>query len=181
MNVSPAILRRALIVASTISVLVAFASCIGVAGSFIRPILDLHRLYRIATLTRTASFCFLAAYIVAGFAFPSGAAARSRPQASSWASTVLKVLCGACFLFVVLSPHTYIYPDSSGWITKSKAGVFSVSNSVAREYLWRDLRVSSSIALGVALLVINFTLRFLRPPATVAMPSDRWASGPHSR
>lgn len=172
MNPSASILRRALIVASSMSVLVLLAGCTGIAGSFLRPTMDLNQLYRIATFTRTASFCFLAAYIIAGFAFPSEANARSRPRATSWASTTLKVLCGACFLLVVLSPHTYIYPDSSGWITKSKAGVFSVSTNVAREYLWRDVRVSSSIALAIAMLVIDFTRRFLRQPANKANSSD---------
>jgi hypothetical protein len=165
MSSSSAFLRRALIVASTISVLVVFASCIGVAGSFIRPTLGLHQLYRISTLTRTAGFCFLATYIVAGFAFPSKAA-RTSLRASDWVSRVLKIICGTCILLVMLSPHTYIYPAAAGWITKSKAGTFGVSDDVAREYLWRAVRMWSSIPLGIALLVIDFTRRFLRQPAS---------------
>ena len=161
MNASTTILRRALIVASRISVLVAIASCIGVAGSFIRPTLDLHYLYRISTLTRTAGFCLLGVYIVAGFAFPNKAA-RMSVKASDWASTVLKIICGICILLVVLSPHTYIYPAASGWTTKSKAGTFSVSNEIAKEYLWRSVRMWSAIPLSIALLMIDFTRRFLR-------------------
>ena len=162
LSVSTATFRRALIVASTISALVAVASCIGLAASFIRPSLDLYELSRISTLIRTAGFCFLGIYIVAGFAFPNEAAAPTNAKASSWPSTILKIICGACFLVVVLSPHTYVYPEPAGWVTKSKAGTFGISSDVAREYLWRAVRMWSAIPLSLALITIDFTRKFVR-------------------
>lgn len=165
MGSSDAIFRRALVLATTMSGLVVFASCVGVAVSFIKPTMGLPQLYRISSLTRTIGFCFLAIYIIAGFAF-SREAARTTVKPSDWVSRALTISCATCILLVVLSPHTYIYPAESGWITRSKAGTFSVSNDVAREYLWRAVRMWSAIPLGIGLLVIDFTRKFGRQPAS---------------
>jgi hypothetical protein len=158
MKASSDILRRSLIVGSTISLLVAIASCIGLAAPFIKPTLDLHELYRISSLTRTAGFCFLGSYLVAGFAFPNEAAASVKT--SSLEPRVLKIIFVVCFLVIVFSPHTYVYPEAIGWVTKSKAGTFSVSSDVAREYLWRAVRMWSAIPLCLSLSVIAFARGF---------------------
>jgi len=158
MNASSDILRRSLIVGSAISLLVAIASVMGLAASFIKPTLDLHSLYRMSSLTRTAGFCFLGGYLVAGFAFPNEAAASVKT--SSLEPRILKIIFAACLLVTVFSPHTYVYPEAIGWVTKSKAGTFSVSSDVAREYLWRAVRISSAILLCTSLSVIAFARKF---------------------
>jgi uncharacterized membrane protein len=163
MNTSTDILRRALIVGSTISLLVVIASCIGLAASFVKPALDLHELYRISSVARTASFWFLGSYLVAGFAIPNPPAAGMRAKkTSSWEQRVLMIIGIVCFLLIMFSPHTYVYPEAGGWVTKSKAGTFSISSDVAREYLWRGARVSSAIPLCLSLSVIAFSRKFAR-------------------
>ncbi len=156
MTASSDALRRALIVGSILSLLVAIASFVGLAASFVQPTLDLHKLHRVSTLTRTIGFCFLAMFIAAGFAFPSKAAVRERVKTSNWGSTTLKIVCGACFLLVMLSPYTYVYPHADGWVTKSKAGAFTISTEVAREYLWRDVRTWSAIPFCLSLSAAGF-------------------------
>jgi hypothetical protein len=161
-NASSDALRRALIVGSILSLLVAIASSIGLAASFVQPTLDLHKLHRISTLTRTIGFCFLAIYIAAGFAFPNNAAVREKVKASNWGSTALKTVCGACFLLIIFSPYTYVYPQADGWVTKSKAGTFTISSEVAREYLWRDVRTWSAIPFCLSLSAAAFMQKFSR-------------------
>lgn len=170
MNTSSDTLRRALIVGSILSLLVAIASSIGLAASFVQPALDLHKHYRISTLTRTISFCFLASYIAAGFAFPNKAAAHESVKVSNRGSTALKIVCGACFLLIMLSPYTYVYPQLDGWVTKSKAGTFSISSDVAREYLWRDVRMSSAIPFCLSLSAAGF-MRKISRRSGVSAPS----------
>jgi len=163
MNTSTDILRRALIVGSTISLLVVIASCIGLVASFVKPALDLHELYRISSLARTASFWFLGSYLVAGFAFPNSAGTRMKAtKTPSWEQSVLMIIGVVCFLLIMFSSHTYVYPEAGGWITKSKAGTFSISSEVAKLYLWRSVRMSSAILLCLSLSVIAFTRKFAR-------------------
>jgi hypothetical protein len=146
-----------------ISLLVAIAGCIGLAASFVKPTLDLHELYRISSLARTAGFWFLGIYLIAGFAFPNPPAARmNAKKAASWGQSVLMIIGVVCFLLIMFSPHTYVYPEVGGWVTKSKAGTFSISSDVAKEYLWRAVRMWSAIPLCLSLSVIAFTRRFLR-------------------
>jgi hypothetical protein len=157
MNSSNDILRRALIVGSTISLLVAIASCIGLAASFIKPSLDLHELYRISNTSRTAGFYFLGDYLIAGFAFLGVSSAPPTVSTQGWESRVLNLICAVCFLFIVFSPHTYVYPEAAGWVTKSKAGTFSISSDLAKEYLWRAVRMWSAIPLCLSLSAVAFT------------------------
>jgi hypothetical protein len=159
-------LRRALLAASAISLPIVIASCIGVAASFIQPTLDLLDLYRVASLTRTAGFCFLVGYLISGFAFLSAVPPRADMNMSGWWWRLLTIVCALCFLLILLSPHTYVYPSSGGWITKSKAGTFSVSSELAKEYLWRAVRMWSVIPLCGSLYVITFTSQFGRPTRT---------------
>lgn len=166
MKASTDTLRRAVAVGSTISLLVAIASCVGLAASFIKPNLALPELYRVASSTRTAGFCFLGSYLISGFAFLGAAPTGMNVKASSWESRVLKVVCSVCFLLIVFSPHTYVYPDAGGWITKSKAGTFSIPSGVAKEYLWRAVRMWSAIPLCGSLYVITFARQFARKRAT---------------
>ena len=161
-NASTDKLRLAVTLAFAISVLVAIASCIGLAASFIQPPLDLHELYRIANWTRTAGFWFLGSYLIAGFTFLGAAGTSTTVKTSDWESRGLKVIFMVCFLVVMFSPHTYVYPEAAGWITKSKAGTFSISSDVAKEYLWRAVRMWSAIPLSLSLLVIAFTREFTR-------------------
>ena len=163
MNFSSGILRRALIVGSMISLLVTIASCIGLAASFVRPTLDLHRLHRISTFARTTGFWLLGIYLIAGFASPNQAVAgMNAKRTSSWEQSVLVIIGVLCFLLIILSSHTYVYPEAAGWVTKSKAGTFSISSDLAKEYLWRGVRMWSAIPLCLSLSVIAFTRRFLR-------------------
>src|SRR5229473_2115516 len=117
-------LRRALSLAFAISLLVAIASCIGLAASFIKPILDLHKLYRIASWTRTAGSWFLGSYLIAALAFLGAFGTSTKVKITDWESRGLKVIFMARFLIVMFSPQTYVYPQAAGWITKSKAGTF---------------------------------------------------------
>jgi hypothetical protein len=121
MNASTDMLRRVVTVGFAISLLVAIAGCTGLAASFIKPTLDLHALYRIASLTRTAGFCLLGSYLISGFAFLGAAPTLTNVMVSGWTSRVLKIICVVCFLLVMFSPHTYVYPEAGGWVTKSKA------------------------------------------------------------
>jgi uncharacterized membrane protein len=167
MNASSDMLRRAVAVGSAISLLVAIASCVGLAASFIQPDLGLPKLYRIASLTRSVGFCFLGSYLVAGLAFPKLATMRVNAKTTStWERSVLVIIGVVCCLLVMFSPHTYVYPDAGGWITKSKAGTFSITSGVAKEYLWRAVRMWSAIPLCGSLYVITFARQFARKPAT---------------
>jgi hypothetical protein len=163
-------LRHGLIVGSILSLLVAIASSIGLAASIVQPALDLHELYRLSTLTRTIGFCFLASYVVAGFAFPNKIARQRERKSLKLDSTALKIICGACFLLIMLSPYTYVYPQADRWITKSKAGTFSVSSEVAREYLWRDVRTWSAIPFCLSFSAATFMRKFSRR-SSVTLPS----------
>ena len=163
MNTSIGIVRRALIVGSIISLLVTIVSCIGLAASFVKPTLDLHQLHRISSLARTAGFWLLGIYVIAGFAFPNQTVAgMNAKRTSSWEQRALVIIGVGCFLLIIFSPHTYVYPEAEGWVTKSKAGTFSISSDVAKEYLWRTVRMWSAIPLCLSLSVIAFTRRFLR-------------------
>jgi len=159
---SPDKLGRALSLAFAISLLVAIASCIGLAASFIKPILDMHELYRIASWTRTAGSWFLGSYLIAALAFLGTFGTSTKVKITDWESRGLKVIFMACFLIVMFSPHTYVYPQAAGWITKSKAGTFDISSDLAKEYLWRAVRMWSAIPLSATLLVIAFTREFER-------------------
>jgi hypothetical protein len=164
MNASTDILRRAAAAAFVIAVLVALASCLGLAISFVKPTLELHKLYRVSSLARTAGFWFLGSYVVAGFAFLGAPSSPTNVKTRSWESRALNILCGVCFLLIVLSPHTYVYPEAAGWVTKSKAGTFSISSDVAKEYLWRAVRMWSAIPLCLSLMIISFTREVMRRP-----------------
>ena len=143
---------------------VAIASCFGLLASFVAPMLDLRQLYRMSVLTREIGFCVLAAYIVAGFALPPTtiAAASGTEKMSSWKSKAVNSIVLGCFLVVVFSPHTYVYPQAGGWITKSKAGTFNISSDVARQYLWRALRMWSTISFCLSFSAIGFPWKLAR-------------------
>jgi hypothetical protein len=163
MNASTVMLRGVAIVGFAISLLVAIASCIGLAASFVKPALDLQELYRISSLTRKGSFLFLGGYLIVGFVIPNPPAAGvSVKKASSWEQRVLMIIGIVCFLLIMFSPYTYVYPEAGGWITKSKAGTFSILSDVAREYLWRDVRTSSAIPLCLSLSAIALIRQFAR-------------------
>ena len=171
MNASSDNLRRALIVGLIISLLVAIASSIGLAASFVQPSLDLHELYRVSGLTRTAGFCFLGIYLIAGFAFPKPVVARMNPKkAARWEQMVQMIVGLICFLLIVISPHGYVYPEAEGWVTKSKAGTFSISSDVAKEYLWRGVRMWSAIPFYLSLSAAAFMRKFSRRSG-VSLPS----------
>lgn len=156
-------LRRALGVGSMIALPFAIASCVGLAASFVKPAVDLHELYRISNLARTTSFWFLGGYLIAGFAFPNFARPRmNAKKPSSWEHSALMIISILCFLIIMFSPHTYVYAEAGGWITKSKAGTFPISSEMANVYLWRSVRMSSAILLCLSLAVINFKRNFAR-------------------
>jgi hypothetical protein len=75
----------------------------------------------------------------------------------------LNIICFICFLVIIFSPHTYVYPQGGGWITKTKAGTFSISSDMAIQYLWRALRMWSAIPLCLSISAAAFTWRFVRP------------------
>ena len=162
MSASPDALRRILIGGAAISLPVAVAACVGLAASFIQPTLDLRELYRIATLTRGAGFFFLGGYLISGFAFLGAAPAGTDLTMSGRWWRVVKAACAICFLLILLSPHTYVYPDAGGWITKSKAGAFNIPSGTAKEYLWRAVRMWSAIPLCGSLYAITFARQFAR-------------------
>jgi len=161
-NPSTGIFRRVLIAVSIVSSLVAIASCIGLAASFLKPSMGLFELYRTASLMRTAGFWFLGIYLISGFALLSAAPKSANLKVSSWESRGLKIICVICFLIIILSPYTYVYPNAGAWVTKSKAGTFSISNDVAAEYLWRTVRMWSAIPLCGSLFVISFVRDLVR-------------------
>jgi hypothetical protein len=162
MKASDNTLRRVLIAGSAISLLVAVASCVGLAASFIQPALETHDLYSAATFTREAGFFLLGGYLVSGFAFLGAAPQRADVSMSGWSWRVLKVICALCFVLILLGPHTYVYPEAGEWITKSKAGTSNISSGMAREYLWRAVRMWSAIPLCGSLYVIVFARQFVR-------------------
>ena len=160
MNASSNTLRRARIAGFAIALLVAIASCFGLAASFLKPSIGLFELYRIASFTRTAGFWFLGGYLISGFAFLGAAPKCADVKIPSWESRGLKIVCAICFLIIVFSPHTYVYPEVRGWVTKTKVGAFSISSDVAREYLWRAVRMWSAIPLCPSLAALAFLRRF---------------------
>jgi hypothetical protein len=162
MSASVATLRRILIAGSAVSLTVAVVACVGLAASFIQPTLDLRELYRIASLTREVGFFFLGSYLISGFAFLGAAPTGADVAMSGWWWRVVKTICALCFVLILLSPHTYVYPNAGGWITKSKAGAFNIPSGTAREYLWRAVRMWSAIPLCGSLYVITFTRQFVR-------------------
>jgi len=162
MTISNDTLRRLGTLGLIGSLLVAAPSCAGLLASFVEPTLELPQLYRISTLTREVGFCMLAAYIVAGFALPKQVDARATPKISNWKSKALSIIVLGCFVIIIFSPHTYVYPQAGGWITKSKAGTFSISADVAKHYLWRAVRMWSAILFCLSLAAIAFTWRLAR-------------------
>jgi hypothetical protein len=162
MTASKDTLRRLATLALVVSLLVAIASCVGLLASFVEPALELSHLYWISTLTREIGFCMLAAYIIAGFALPTKADPRATANMSGWTSKALSIIVLGCFVIIIFSPHTYVYPQAGGWITKSKAGTFSISADIARHYLWRAVRMWSAIPFGVSLAAMAFMWKLAR-------------------
>ncbi len=162
MSISIDTLRRLATLGLVASLLVAAASCVGLLASFVKPTLELPHLYRISTLTREIGFGMLAAYIVAGFALPTTVEARATAKISNWKSKALSIIVLGCFVIIIFSPHTYVYPQAGGWVTKSKAGTFSISADIAKHYLWRAVRMWSAIPFCLSLAIMAFTWRLAR-------------------
>jgi len=145
----------ALTVGLAIALLVVILSFMGLMSSFVKPLLELPDLHRIADLTRRAGFCILLGYLAVGFVL-TAAHVPMRVRIKSWERNALNMILALCFLVIILSPYSYVYPEANGWVTKSKSGTFKISEEKAKDYLWRDVRMWSTIPLGLSLLVIFF-------------------------
>jgi hypothetical protein len=149
--------------ALTISVLCAAAAFGGLLCSIVKPNVDLHALYYLDRAWGRAGIVLLVLYFILGLAidslYKSVPDIRAQTKFSSRHMQVLKISAAFCVLLVILSPFLYVYPSGSGWITASKVSTIAVTETVAREYLWRGIRMWSGIVLwpglGIAFLAGN--------------------------
>jgi hypothetical protein len=163
MNPDSRRLRQVSALALTISVLCAAAAFGGALSSILRPNVDVQLVYRLWKVWGKTGIVLLVFYGLVGlaldFAYKSVPSIRAQTKLSDRQLLILKLSAVLCLLLVVLSPHLYVYPSGSGWVTASKVSTTAVTEAVAREYLWRGIRMWSGIVfwpgLGIAFLAAN--------------------------
>jgi hypothetical protein len=149
--------------ALTVSVLCAAGAFGGLLCSFLKPRVELQLVYHVWTVWGKASIALIVFYGILGlvidFIYKSVPEIRAQTKLSNRQSLILKVGSVSCLLLVILSPYLYVYPSGSGWVTATKVSTTGVTEAVAREYLWRGIRMWSGIVfwpgLGIAFLAGN--------------------------
>jgi hypothetical protein len=166
---NPASRRLQMVVSATaltVSVLCAAAAFGGLVGSIIKPNVELHLLFHLVDASRKVGIALLVLYFLLGSAidylYKSVPDIQAQTKLSTRQLLIFKFSALLCLLLVILSPHLYVYPSGSGWITASKVSTTAVTEAVAREYLWRGIRMWSGIVfwpgLGIAFLARNLLM-----------------------
>lgn len=156
-------LRQVSALTLTVSVLCVATAFGGLLSSLVKPNVDLHVLYYLDRAWGRAGIVLLVLYFMLGsaidFLYKSVPDIRAQTKFSDRQMQVLKISAVLCVLLVILSPFLYVYPSGSGWVTASKVSTVAVTEAVAREYLWRGIRMWSGIVfwpgLGIAFLAGN--------------------------
>lgn len=163
MNLDVRRLRPFSVLALTISISCAAAAFAGLLSSILKPKVELKIVYDVFRVCGKAGIVLLVFYgivsLVVDFLYRSLPEVRVKTKLSSQQLLILKISAVLCFLLVILSPYLYVYPSDSGWVTVSKVSTTAVTEGVAREYLWRGIRMWCAIlfwpGLGIAFLAGN--------------------------
>jgi len=107
-------------------------------------------LFSIAAKAHTGGFALLPIFILAGAGLTVLCKRTQIPVriAGKYMWKVVWVIWIAVFLHVFLTPARYVHPEGSAWISTGRAGPWTVSEQVARRYLWSEMEWSFLIAFG---------------------------------
>jgi hypothetical protein len=93
-----------------------------------------------------------------------------------YAWKVVWTICLAVFLHVFLTPSRYVHPEGNKWISTGRAGPWTVSEQVARRYLWNEVEWSFLIIFGGSSLIALTTRSIAQDARSVVRVSS--APGP---
>ena len=132
-------------------------------SSIIKPSVEPHLLFRFTEAYGKIGVALLIFYFLLGWAIDSVYRSmpdmRSQIKFSKWQLRLFQFSAVMCLLLAIFNPHLNVQPSGGGWVTATKVSTDPITEAVAREYLWRGIRMWSGIVfwpgLGIAFLAGN--------------------------